>query len=82
MALAGGSVTEPGINPMVSYLRKLPRAHEPGSTFNYNTGETDLVGVLVFKATGKTMAEYASEKLWKPYGMEQDAIWMNWPTRP
>ena len=34
----GGTVTEPGVNPMVSYLRKLPRAHEPGTTFNYNTG--------------------------------------------
>ena len=76
VALAGGSVTEPGINPMVSYLRKLPRANPPGAIFNYNTGETDLVGVLVSKATGKTLAAYASEKLWKSYGMEQDAIWM------
>ncbi|MEO8113213.1 MAG: serine hydrolase, partial [Phenylobacterium sp.] len=22
------------------------------------------------------LAQYASEKIWKPYGMEQDAIWM------
>jgi CubicO group peptidase (beta-lactamase class C family) len=79
VALAGGQVTEPGVNPMVSYLRKLPRAHEPGSTFNYSTGETDLVGVLVSKATGRTLAQYASEKLWKPYGMEQDAVWMTDP---
>ena len=79
VALAGGAVTEPGVNPMVSYLRKLPRAHEPGTTFNYNTGETDLVGVLVSKATGKTLAQYASEKLWKPYGMEQDAVWQTDP---
>ena len=79
VALAGGSVTEPGVNPMVSYLRKLPRANPPGAVFNYNTGETDLVGVLVSKATGKTLARYASEKLWKPYGMEQDAAWVTDP---
>jgi CubicO group peptidase (beta-lactamase class C family) len=79
VAKAGGSVTEPGVNPMVSYLRKLPRAHPPGSTFNYNTGETDLVGVLVSKATGEPLSQYASEKIWKPYGMEQDAIWMTDP---
>ncbi|HEY8003118.1 MAG TPA: serine hydrolase [Phenylobacterium sp.] len=79
VAQAGGSVLEPGVNPMVSYLRKLPRAHEPGTTFNYNTGETDLVGVLVSKATGEPLAQYASEKIWKPYGMEQDAIWMTDP---
>ncbi|HEY4029999.1 MAG TPA: serine hydrolase, partial [Caulobacteraceae bacterium] len=76
VAQAGAAVTEPGVNPMVSYLRKLPRAREPGSTFNYNTGETDLVGVLVSKAVGEPLAQYASEKIWKPYGMEQDAIWM------
>jgi CubicO group peptidase (beta-lactamase class C family) len=79
VAKAGGTVTEPGVNPMVSYLRKLPRAHEPGTTWHYNTGETDLVGVMVSKATGETLAQYASEKLWKPYGMEQDGVWMTDP---
>jgi CubicO group peptidase (beta-lactamase class C family) len=79
VAKAGQSVTEPGVNPMVSYLRKLPRDHQPGTTFHYNTGETDLVGVLVSKATGKSLAQYASEKIWKPYGMEQDGVWMTDP---
>ena len=79
VAQAGNSVTEPGVNPMVSYLRKLPRANPPGAKFNYNTGETDLVGVLVSKATGKTLAQYASEKIWQPYGMGRDAVWMTDP---
>ncbi|HEX3365498.1 serine hydrolase [Phenylobacterium sp.] len=79
VAKAGGSVTEPGINPMVSYLRKLPRANPPGTKWNYNTGETDLVGVLISKATGEGLAQYASEKIWKPYGMERDAVWMTDP---
>jgi CubicO group peptidase (beta-lactamase class C family) len=76
VAVAGQKVEEPGVDPMVSYLRRLPRAHPPGSTFHYNTGETDLVGVLVAKATGMPMSQYASQKIWKPYGMEQDAVWM------
>lgn len=67
---------EPGKNPLVTYMSRLPRAHEPGTMFNYNTGETDLVGILVSRAVGKSVSEYASEKLWKPYGMERDAIWM------
>ncbi len=79
VAQAGNTVTEPGVNPMVSYLRKLPRANPPGAKFNYNTGETDLVGVLVSKATGKTLAQYASEKIWQPYGMGRDAVWMTDP---
>lgn len=67
---------EPGKNPLVTYMSKLPRAHEPGTLFNYSTGETDLVGILVSNAVGKPLSQYASEKIWKPYGMERDAIWM------
>ena len=48
---------EPGVNPLVRYMSRLPRANTPGTKFNYNTGETDLVGVLVSKATGKTLSE-------------------------
>ena len=67
---------EPGANPLVRYMSRLPRENAPGSKFNYNTGETDLVGILVSNAVGKSLSQYASEKLWKPYGMERDAIWM------
>src|SRR5262249_21731411 len=76
VARAGGGPSEPGVNPIVSYMRRLPRANPPGSKFHYDTGETDLVGVLVTNAVGKGLAEYASEKIWKPYGMERDAVWM------
>ena len=76
VARAGSEPGEPGMNPIVSYMRKLPRANAPGTKFTYNTGETDLVGILVSNAVGMTLADYASEKLWKPYGMEQDGVWM------
>src|SRR4249920_105454 len=65
---------EPGVNPIVSYMRKLTRAEPPGA-WHYKTGETDLAGILLTSATGKTMAEYLSEKIWKPFGMERDAEW-------
>jgi CubicO group peptidase (beta-lactamase class C family) len=67
---------EPGKNPLVAYMSKLPRPNAPGSVFNYSTGETDLVGILVSNAVGKSLSAYASEKIWAPYGMERDAIWM------
>ncbi|GGY42025.1 serine hydrolase domain-containing protein [Parvularcula lutaonensis] len=60
----------------VSYMRGLARAHEPGERWNYSTGETNLIGILVSEATGKTLAEYLEEKIWKPYGMEADATWL------
>jgi CubicO group peptidase (beta-lactamase class C family) len=60
----------------VSYLRKLPRAHPPGEVWNYNTGETNLIGVLVSSATGKPLAQYLQEKIWHPAGMESEATWL------
>lgn len=66
----------PGFDMTVSYVRNLPREAPPGTKWVYNTSETNLVGVLVAKATGKPLAEYLSEKIWRPYGMERDAEWM------
>ncbi|MCU1500402.1 MAG: beta-lactamase [Acidimicrobiales bacterium] len=65
-----------GKHPVVSYMSRLPREAAPGAKFLYKTGETDLAGILVERATGKTLADYASEKIWKPYGMERDGVWM------
>ena len=76
VARAGSRIIEPGVNPIVSYMKALPRAHEPGTTFHYDTGETDLVGILVSNAVGKSLSDYASEKLWQAYGMERDATWL------
>jgi CubicO group peptidase (beta-lactamase class C family) len=65
-----------GSDPIVTYMARLPREAEPGTKFLYKTGETHLVGSLVRAATGKHLADYLSEKIWKPYGMEKDAVWM------
>jgi len=67
---------EPGADALVSYLRQLPRAAPAGTRWNYSTGETNLVGVLVARATGKPLATYLSEKIWRPAGMEQQATWI------
>ena len=66
----------PGESGIVSYMRTLGRAHPPGEVWAYSTGETNLIGVLVSAATGKTVSEYLSEKIWAPYGMEQSASWL------
>jgi CubicO group peptidase (beta-lactamase class C family) len=70
--------TEPidsGINETVSYMRHLPSEAEPGKKWVYKTGETHLLGVLVSAATGKTLSEYLSTKIWAPFGMEGKATW-------
>ena len=67
---------EPGIDVTVSYMRKLPREAPAGTKWVYKTGETNLIGVLVSKATGKKLSDYLSEKVWAPFGMEQDGSWL------
>lgn len=65
-----------GVDPVILYMKTLVNEAEPGTRWQYNTGETNLIGVLVAKATGKSLSEYLSEKVWKPYGMTQDAVWI------
>lgn len=65
-----------GEDPTVFYMKKLPRESAPGTKWVYKTGETNLIGVVVERAVKKPLATYLSEKIWKPYGMEQDAFWM------
>ncbi|MEM6583090.1 MAG: serine hydrolase [Pseudomonadota bacterium] len=67
---------EPGVDLTVSYMRQLKRDVPAGSKWLYNTGETNLIGVLVSSATGKSLSDYLSEKIWVPYGMQQDASWL------
>ena len=76
VAVFAAHKAEPGVNATVSYMRRLPREAPPGTKWLYKTGETNLIGVLVSQATGKTLSAYLSEKVWKPYGMERDAVWM------
>lgn len=67
---------EEGVDVTVSYMRKLKREAPPGTKWVYKTGETNLIGVLVSSATKKTLSAYLSEKVWAPFGMEQDASWL------
>lgn len=53
-----------------------PGTEKPGAVFNYATLDTSVLGCVLEKAVGKTGAEYMSEKLWKPAGMESDAYWI------
>ena len=71
-----GVMLESGVDPYISYVKRLGRAHPPGATWHYNTSETNLMGIVVARAAGKPLAAYLSEKIWKPYGMERDAVWM------
>jgi CubicO group peptidase (beta-lactamase class C family) len=61
---------------VLSYLMKLPRQWPAGTHWNYNTAETDLLGIVVERATRRSLAAYLSDTIWKPYGMAADATWI------
>ncbi len=57
------------------FLGAKERSAPPGEVFNYNTGETDLVGAIVRAAIGNNLASYLESKIWQSFGMEFDANW-------
>jgi CubicO group peptidase (beta-lactamase class C family) len=48
---------------------------KPGTLHKYKSGDTQLLGLILEKVTGKSLSEYASEKLWQPMGAEHPALW-------
>jgi CubicO group peptidase (beta-lactamase class C family) len=80
VAKFNNATPDSGVDATVSYMRKLPRAHPPGEVWNYNTGETNLIGVLVSSATKKSLAEYLQERVWHPAGMASTATWLQGKT--
>ncbi|MBC7388085.1 MAG: serine hydrolase [Opitutaceae bacterium] len=56
-------------------MKKMRSVEEPGKYFKYLSGNTQLLAEVLKKATGKTVSDYAHEKLWEPLGMENDALW-------
>ncbi|WP_162428537.1 serine hydrolase domain-containing protein [Pontibacter pudoricolor] len=56
-------------------IKRLEAVEEPGKQFSYKSGDTQILGMVVEAATGKSLSRYAEDKLWKPLGAEHDAEW-------
>jgi len=48
----------------------------PGTYNRYNSADTQALGMLVSRATGRSLTQYMQEKLWEPLGTESDAYWI------
>ena len=55
----------------VRYTIDRPMVHEPGTTFQYNSGATQLLSYVFRKATGRDIEAYAAEHLFAPLGIER-----------
>ena len=62
-------------NNINELIYKLEVTEKPGVIFNYLSGNTQLLAMLVEAATNKKISEYVSEKFWKPMGAINDALW-------
>ena len=58
------------------HLTRMKLKTEPGTEFNYQSGNTQLLGLVLERALkDRTITAYLQDKLWTPLGMEFDASW-------
>ena len=62
--------------PLERYIANL-RSHQPSGQFNqYRSADTEALGMLLRGVTGRPLTAYLEEKIWRPLGMEADALWL------
>lgn len=52
------------------------RGNEPGSTFNYSTLDTMVLGWVLEEATGEALEAQMQQRIWQPLGAEADGFWL------
>ena len=55
------------------YLQQVEPEGEHGEQFHYRTINSDMLGWILSRVSGKALTDLASERLWRPMGAEQDA---------
>ena len=61
---------------LTDYLGALPQNRAPGTVFNYNTAESNLLGEVLRAAIGNSATDYMNAKVWQGFGMEHAGNWM------
>lgn len=60
---------------IIGVLEEMPINNQPGQKFNYKSGDTQVLGIALQRATGKTLSQLLSQYFWQPMGAEHPAIW-------
>ncbi len=61
-----------------SAVQKLKLQQAPGTVFDYQSGQTQILGLILHRVLAKedkTITSYFQEKIWTPLGMEYDGSW-------
>ncbi len=56
-------------------MLSLPIEKAPGKKFVYQSGDTQLLAMVLEKATQMNLSKFVSTYFWQPMGMENPAIW-------
>jgi len=65
-----------GPTSFYAFLETLQKEGEHGQAFAYKTVNTDVLGWLIRRVTGKTLGQLMSERFWQPLGVERDAYFI------
>lgn len=60
---------------LFSLIKDLKVVEKPGVKWKYLSGNTQILAFILKNATGMSVSDYASEKLWKPLGAKNNALW-------
>ena len=55
----------------------IPLSKEPATAFEYNNANTQLLAIILERATKLPLEEYASSRLWKPIGAANAGWWLD-----
>ena len=58
-----------------SLIQECEITTRPGKSFNYLSGNTELLAMVIQKAVEMPLAKYLSKSFWQPLGMKNDALW-------
>jgi CubicO group peptidase (beta-lactamase class C family) len=56
--------------------RTIKRANPPGEIWQYKTIDTAVLGWVIERVSGSTLAAYAAQRLWEPLGAERDGFFI------
>ena len=60
---------------LAKVINGLKVVNQPGKAFKYASGDTQMLAMVIEKATGKKLYEYLEESFWKPLGSENQTLW-------
>jgi len=61
---------------LLDYMARRPRVATPGTRWNYNSGETFVLGAVLSAVTGQRLSTLTTQWIWSRAGMEADGYWM------